>query len=78
MIGQHFFGKPKEWDQGKLFLDIHVFIHEGVGLPKEEITIHEDELSLKVLDMGLGQERVAWFSQGTPNIYEATFPYVIS
>jgi len=35
-------------------------------------------LSLKVLDMGLGQERVAWFSQGTPNIYEATFPYVIS
>ena len=115
MIGQHFFGKPEEWNQGELFLDIHAFIHEGVGLPKEEITIHEDswagggsfgcsleffsrgvelfnqvytmfeqtpdgprELGLKVLDMGLGQERVAWFSQGTPNIYEATFPYVIS
>ena len=115
MIGQHFFGTPEEWNQGEFFLDIHAFIHEGVGLPKEEITIHEDswagggsfgcsleffsrgvelfnqvytmfeqtpdgprELSLKVLDMGLGHERVAWFSQGTPNIYEATFPYVIS
>jgi len=115
MIGQHFFGTPQEWNQGQLFQDIHAFIHEGVGLPKEEITIHEDswagggsfgcsleffsrgvelfnqvytmfeqtpdgprELSLKVLDMGLGQERVAWFSQGTPNMYEATFPYVIS
>jgi alanyl-tRNA synthetase len=115
MIGQHFFGTPEEWNQGELFMDIHDFIHIGVGLPKEEITIHEDswagggsfgcsleffsrgvelfnqvytmfeqtsqgprELSLKVLDMGLGQERVAWFSQGTPNIYEATFPKVLS
>jgi len=115
MIGQHVFVSPEEWNQGELFLDIHAFIHEGVGLTKEEITIHEDswtgggsfgcsleffsrgvelfnqvytmfeqtpagprELRLKVLDMGLGQERVAWFSQGTPNIYEATFPDVIS
>ena len=36
------------------------------------------ELKLKVLDMGLGQERVAWFSQGTPNMYEAVFPQVLS
>jgi len=115
MIGQHFFGTPEEWDQGQFFIDIHDFIHIGVGLAKEEITIHEDswagggsfgcsleffsrgvelfnqvytmfeqtsegpkELNLKVLDMGMGQERVAWFSQGKPNIYEATFPYVIS
>jgi len=115
MIGQHVFVSPEEWNQGELFLDIHAFIHEGVGLPKEEITIHEDSwagggsfgcsleffsrgvelfnqvytmfeqtpdgpqgLKLKVLDMGLGQERVAWFSQGTPNLYEATFPYVLS
>ncbi len=114
MIGQHFFGTPQEWNQGQLFMDIHDFITIGVGLSKEEITIHEDswagggsfgcsleffsrgvelfnqvytmfeqspdgprELSLKVLDMGLGQERVAWFSQGTPNIYEAIFPYVL-
>ncbi|MFX1347676.1 MAG: alanine--tRNA ligase [Promethearchaeota archaeon] len=115
MIGQHTFVSPKEWNQGKFFMDIHHFIHEGVGLPKEEITIHEDswtgggsfgccleffsrgvelfnqvytmfeqtpegprELKLKVLDMGLGQERVAWFSQGTPNMYEAIFPKVLS
>jgi len=36
------------------------------------------ELKLKVLDMGLGQERVAWFSQGTPNMYEAIFPNDLS
>ncbi|MHA1913523.1 MAG: alanine--tRNA ligase [Promethearchaeota archaeon] len=114
MIGQHQFVPPEEWNQGEIFMDIHDFIHEGVGLRKEEITIHEDswagggsfgcsleffsrgvelfnqvytmfeqtpqgprELKLKVLDMGLGQERVAWFSQGTPNIYEAIFPYVL-
>ncbi|TFG06431.1 MAG: alanine--tRNA ligase, partial [Promethearchaeota archaeon] len=114
MIGQHAFVSPEEWDQGQLFMDMHDFIHEGVGLAKEEITIHEDswagggsfgcsleffsrgvelfnqvytmfeqtpegpkELKLKVLDMGLGQERVAWFSQGTPNMYEATFPQVL-
>ncbi|MFW9818274.1 MAG: alanine--tRNA ligase, partial [Candidatus Thorarchaeota archaeon] len=115
MIGQHTFVSPEEWDQGQLFMDIHDFIHKGVGLPLEEITIHEDswagggsfgcsleffsrgvelfnqvytmfeqslngprELKLKVLDMGLGQERVAWFSQGTPNMYEAIFPLVLS
>ena len=115
MIGQHTFVPPEEWNQGELFMDMHDFIHEGVGLAKEEITIHEDswagggafgcsleffsrgvelfnqvytmfeqtpdgprELKLKVLDMGLGQERVAWFSQGTPNMYEAIFPYVLS
>ena len=115
MIGQHLFVPPEEWNQGELFIDIHDFIHEGVGLPKEEITIHEDswagggsfgcsleffsrgvelfnqvytmfeqtpegprELKLKVLDMGLGQERVAWFSQGTPNMYEAIFPLVLT
>ncbi len=115
MIGQHTFVSPEEWDQGQLFMDMHDFIHKGVGLAKEEITIHEDswagggsfgcsleffsrgvelfnqvytmfeqtpegpkELTLKVLDMGLGQERVAWFSQGTPNMYEAIFPHVLS
>ncbi|MFX0037807.1 MAG: alanine--tRNA ligase [Promethearchaeota archaeon] len=115
MIGQHAFVSPEEWDQGQLFMDIHDFIHKGVGLPLEEITIHEDswagggsfgcsleffsrgvelfnqvytmfeqtpegpkDLKLKVLDMGLGQERVAWFSQGKPNIYEAIFPLVLS
>jgi len=30
-------------------------------------------LSLKVLDVGWGLERIAWFMQRTPTIYEATF-----
>ncbi|MBU2561385.1 MAG: alanine--tRNA ligase [Nanoarchaeota archaeon] len=114
MIGQHMFVPPKEWDQNKAFQDIYRYITEGVGLPKSELTLHEDawagggnygpcmeffsrgvelfnqvymlyehsddgdkELQIKVLDMGLGMERVAWFSQGAPNIYEAVFPQVL-
>jgi len=34
------------------------------------------ELNTKVLDMGQGQERVAWFSNGTSTSYETTFPTV--
>ncbi|NQU79309.1 alanine--tRNA ligase [Candidatus Woesearchaeota archaeon] len=114
MIGQHIFVEPSKWDQNKLFEDIYKYITEGVGIPKSELTLHEDawagganygpcmeffsrgvelfnqvymlyehresgdkELDIKVLDMGLGMERVAWFSQGAPNIYEATFPEVL-
>lgn len=35
-------------------------------------------LDLKVLDMGLGQERNAWFSQGVNTVYDAAFPTVVS
>lgn len=35
------------------------------------------DLNIKVLDMGLGMERNAWFSQGTATIYDATFPHVL-
>ena len=35
------------------------------------------ELKVKVLDMGLGMERNAWFSQGAPTIYDAAFPTVL-
>lgn len=35
------------------------------------------DLNLKVLDMGMGQERNAWFSQGTATIYDATYPNVL-
>ncbi|HSU72719.1 MAG TPA: alanine--tRNA ligase [Candidatus Binatia bacterium] len=34
-------------------------------------------LPLKVLDMGMGHERNAWFSQGRSTSYETTFPEVI-
>ena len=36
-----------------------------------------ENLGLKVLDMGLGQERNAWFSTGSGSSYETTFPSVI-
>ncbi len=36
------------------------------------------ELGLKVLDMGQGQERAAWFTQGSLTSYDATFPFVLS
>ncbi|MBS3050583.1 MAG: alanine--tRNA ligase [Candidatus Aenigmarchaeota archaeon] len=35
-------------------------------------------LDLKVLDMGMGQERNAWFSQGVNTAYDAAFPTTIS
>ncbi len=34
------------------------------------------ELGIKVLDMGMGQERPAWFTNATATSYEATFPTV--
>ncbi|MBI5392034.1 alanine--tRNA ligase [Candidatus Woesearchaeota archaeon] len=113
MIGQHMFIDPKEWNQNKVFQEIHTWLKKGLGLPNKEIIYHEDAwagggnfgpcmeffsrgvelgnqvymlyeqtpsgnkpLKLKVLDMGMGQERNAWFSQGSPSIYDATFPNV--
>ncbi len=35
------------------------------------------DLPLKVLDMGLGHERNAWFSSGSGSSYETTFPTVM-
>ncbi|HLC85635.1 MAG TPA: alanine--tRNA ligase [Candidatus Nanoarchaeia archaeon] len=35
------------------------------------------DLKLKVLDMGMGMERNAWFSQGLPTSFDAVFPHVI-
>ncbi len=114
MIGQHQFVDPKEWNQEEAFAEIHSWLVKGLGLPKEEITYHEDawagggnfgpcmeffsrgveignqvymmfeqtpsgpkELEIKVLDMGMGMERNAWFSQGAASIYDATFPLVM-
>jgi alanyl-tRNA synthetase len=114
MIGQHEFAKPKDWDQNKVFQHIYDWLRKGVGLPKDEITFHEDawagggnlgccmeffsrgcelgnqvymlyeqtpkgikDLPIKVLDMGMGMERHAWFCQGTNTIYDAVFPGVM-
>ncbi len=113
MIGQHAFVSPKEWNQAKYFQDIYDWITIGMGIPKEEITFHEDawagggnfgpcmeffsrgceignqvymmfeqtekgnkELDIKVLDMGMGQERAAWFVNAHGQIYETIFPTV--
>lgn len=35
------------------------------------------DLPIRVCDMGSGQERTAWFSQGSPTIYDAAFPAVM-
>ncbi len=35
------------------------------------------DLNIKVLDMGMGQERPAWFTHGTDTSYEANFPTVV-
>lgn len=114
MIGQHMFVPPEEWNQNEAFQDLYDWFTKGLGLPKNEITLHEDawagggnfgpcmeffsrgvelgnqvymlyeqtpegdkDLRLKVLDMGMGMERNAWFSQGKGTAYDATFPYVI-
>ena len=42
MIGQHAFMQPKDWDQNKFFTDIHNWLKQGLGLPNDEITFHED------------------------------------
>ncbi|MBI2550141.1 alanine--tRNA ligase [Candidatus Woesearchaeota archaeon] len=114
MIGQHAFMPPEKWKQSDYFRDIHSWLSDGLGLPNEEITYHEDawagggnmgpcmeffsrglelgnqvymtyettphgykELKLKVLDMGMGQERNAWFTGAAPTSYETTFPTVV-
>lgn len=114
MIGQHMFVKPEDWNQDKVFRDIHLWLKKGLGLKNSDVIFHEDawagggnsgscmeffsggcelgnqvymlyeqtdsgykELNIKVLDMGMGQERNAWFSQGCETIYDATFPTVI-
>ena len=114
MIGQHMFVRPEDWDQDRVFRDIHLWLRKGLGLKNSDIIFHEDawagggnfgscmeffskgcelgnqvymlyeqtnsgyrELEIKVLDMGMGQERNAWFSRGCETIYDATFPGVI-
>ncbi len=114
MIGQKQFLPPAEFSQNQAFEDLFSYLTDILGIPKDELTLHEDawagggnfgpcmeffsrgvelcnqvymlyeqtetgdrELSLKVLDMGLGMERIAWFTQGAPTLYDAAFPSVI-
>lgn len=72
------------WAGGGSFGPCMEFFSRGVELFNQVYTMFEQTpdgnipLKLKVLDMGLGMERVAWFSQGKPNLYEAVFPDVLT
>ncbi len=71
------------WAGGGNFGPCMEFFSRGVELCNQVYMMFQQTpdgpqgLKLKVLDMGLGMERVAWFSQALPNLYEAAFPLVL-
>ena len=71
------------WAGGGNFGPCMEFFSGGVELGNQVYMMYEQtpsgpkELKLKILDMGMGQERNAWFSQGCNTMYDATFPTVI-
>ncbi|MGV8171958.1 MAG: alanine--tRNA ligase [Candidatus Woesearchaeota archaeon] len=71
------------WAGGGNYGPCMEFFSNGIELFNQvymmfEHSDHGDkELQIKVLDMGLGMERIAWFSQGTVTMYDAIFPTVI-
>jgi len=73
------------WAGGGNFGPCMEFFSRGVELGNQVYMMFEQddsalgykELKLKVLDMGMGHERNAWFSQGKGTIYDATFPTVL-
>ncbi len=52
-------------------------IVNSVFMQYEETDKGYKDMDIKVIDVGWGLERVSWFSQGTPTIYEATFGPVL-
>ena len=84
-------GIPKEelilqedaWAGGGNFGSCMEFFSGGLELANQVYMMFEQtekgdrELNLRVLDMGMGQERVAWFSQGKGTMYDSAFPTVI-
>jgi alanyl-tRNA synthetase len=70
------------WAGGGNFGPCVEFFSRGLELGNQVYTMFEQtpsgnkELKLKVLDMGMGQERNAWFTQGKSTSYETTFPTV--
>lgn len=117
MVGQHAFTAPDRYEQDKYFRDMLDWIVDGMGIPIEEVVLHEDawggggnlgasieffvgglelfnqvymsyrvdegsgkgytELDTKVLDMGMGLERIVWITQGSETSYEANMPHVV-
>ena len=71
------------WAGGGNFGSCMEFFSGGCELGNQVYMLYEQtpsgnkELGIKVLDMGMGQERNAWFSQGCETIYDASFPAVV-
>ena len=71
------------WAGGGNFGPCMEFFSRGLELGNQVYMLYErtpsghKELNIKVLDMGMGQERNAWFSQGKSTSYETTFPDVV-
>ena len=71
------------WAGGGNFGPCMEFFSRGLELGNQVYMLYEvtpsgnKELNLKVLDMGMGHERNAWFSQGKSTSYESTFPTVV-
>ncbi len=71
------------WAGGGNFGPCMEYFSRGLELGNQVYMMFEQtpsgykELNLKVLDMGMGHERNAWFTQGKSTSYETTFPTVI-
>jgi len=70
------------WTGGGNFGPCMEFFSRGLELGNQVYMMYEvtpsgpKELKLKVLDMGMGHERNAWFTKGASTSYETTFPTV--
>ena len=70
------------WAGGGNFGPCMEYFSRGLELGNQVYMMYEQtpsgnkELNLKVLDMGMGHERNAWFTQGKSTSYETTFPTV--
>ena len=72
------------WAGGGNFGCCMEFFSRGCELGNQVYMLYEQtpagvrDLNLKVLDMGMGMERNAWFSQGCNTMYDAQFPTVMN
>ncbi|MBN1156029.1 alanine--tRNA ligase, partial [Candidatus Woesearchaeota archaeon] len=70
------------WAGGGNFGPCMEYFSRGLELGNQVYMLFEQtpsghkELNLKVLDMGMGHERNAWFTKATSTSYETTFPTV--
>ncbi len=70
------------WAGGGNFGPCMEYFSRGLELGNQVYMLYEQtpqgprELNLKVLDMGMGHERNAWFTKGSSTSYETTFPTV--